>query len=68
MKKAQVSVGKTYAVKVSDRIVPVTLTEESPYGGWNGRNEATGRTVRIRTAARLRFEAVRGESGKWRKA
>jgi len=30
------------------------LTRECEYGGWYGKNLATGREIRIRTAARLR--------------
>lgn len=54
MKKADVSVGETYAVKVSGKVVGVRLVAESPHGGWVGRSLATGREVRIRTAAKLR--------------
>ena len=35
-------------------IVSVRIDRESPYGGWDATNLATGRTVRVRTAARLR--------------
>jgi len=65
MKKAEVKIGATYAVKVSERLVPVTITGVSVYGGWYGRNERTGREVRIRGAQRLRFRVVR-EDGKWK--
>ncbi|MCW5982704.1 MAG: hypothetical protein KIT09_31740 [Bryobacteraceae bacterium] len=44
----------TYVVKVSGRLAPVKILRESPYGGWVGRNERTGREVRIRSAAKLR--------------
>jgi len=54
MKKADVEIGSTYIVKVSGVLAKVRITGESPYGGWNGRNLATGREVRIRSAARLR--------------
>ncbi len=47
-------VGHTYIVKVSGHLVPVKLTAISPYGGWVGRSEKTGREVRIRSAAKLR--------------
>ncbi len=57
MKKAQVEVGTTYIVKVSGVLAKVRITGESPYGGWNGRNLATGREIRIRSAARLRRPA-----------
>lgn len=59
MKKAQVRLGGRYEAKVSNKIVVVRLLRESPYGGWDAVNEATGRTIRIKSAARLRAE--RGE-------
>ena len=55
MKKTEVHIGETYAVKVSGRIVPVRLDRESSYGGWEGRNLRTGRRVHVKTAARLRY-------------
>jgi hypothetical protein len=54
MKKADVTIGATYIVKVSGKLTRVRLTRESPYGGWDGLNLATQREVRIRSAARLR--------------
>jgi hypothetical protein len=56
MKKKDVVVGKTYLVKVSGSVVPVRLKSESPYGGWDGVNTVTGRSVRVKTAGRLRGE------------
>ncbi len=56
MRKDQVQIGKTYAVKVSGRITYVRIVGESPYGGWNGVNVDTKKSVRIKTAARLRYE------------
>ena len=64
MRKSEVKIGGTYAVKVSDRIVPVTLVAENRFGGWIARNEKTGRDVRIKSAARLRFPVVRID-GRW---
>jgi hypothetical protein len=55
MKKRDVTVGQVYAVKVSGQVQEVRLVAESPYGGWVGRNLRTGREVRIRSAARLRY-------------
>ena len=55
MKKSDVVLGQVYAVKVSGRIQPVRVVSESTYGGWVGRNLQTGREVRIRSAARLRY-------------
>lgn len=59
MKKADVQVGATYIVKVSDTLSEVRLDRESPYGGWDGTNLNTDRYVRIRDARRLR-RLVRG--------
>jgi len=56
MKKKDVSVGKIYAVKVSGKVVPVKLVGESSYGGWDGKNLVTGRSVRVKTGGRLRRE------------
>jgi len=54
MKKNEVIIGGVYAAKVSGKVVPVRITGESPYGGWDAVNEQTKRTVRVRSAARLR--------------
>ena len=43
-------------MKVSGTLAKVRLTGEHPRGGWYGTNLATGREIRIRTAARLRSE------------
>jgi hypothetical protein len=67
MKQRDVVLGQVYAVKVSGRIQPVRLIAESPYGGWVGRNEQTGREIRIRSAARLRARLEKQE-GRWRLA
>jgi hypothetical protein len=67
MKKQDVVLGQVYAVKVSGRIQPVRVIAESRYGGWVGRNEQTGREIRIRSAAKLRARLEKnGES--WRLA
>lgn len=60
MKKAQVKIGHTYEAKVSGSRVLVTILNESPYGGWDARNEITKRIVRIKTAARLSGYVYRG--------
>lgn len=54
MKKAEVTIGHVYAVKVSGKVQPVRLVSISPFGGWNAVKENTGRSVRIRSAAKLR--------------
>ena len=56
MKKAEVEIRGVYVAKVSGRLVTVRLESESLYGGWDATNLATGRAVRIKSAARLRRE------------
>ena len=57
MQKQSVHIGSTYVVKVSGTLARVRITRDHPRGGWYGTNLATGREIRIRTAARLRSEA-----------
>ena len=54
MKKADVQIGATYLVKVSGNLVPVKITHEHPNGGWEGRSLKTRKTIRIKSAQRLR--------------
>ena len=61
MKKNEVEIGKVYVVKVSGHLTRVRIISESPFGGWNGKNIATGRDVRIRSAARFRFAIDGGQ-------
>lgn len=56
MKTAAVRIGAKYTAKVSGAVVPVVVLRESRHGGWEARNEKTGRTIRIRSARRLREE------------
>jgi hypothetical protein len=56
MRKGDAILGQVYAVKVTCRIQPVRLVAQSPHGGWLGRNLQTGRSVRIRSAARVRYQ------------
>ena len=56
MQKHNIKVGSTYIVKVSGTLARVRITREHVRGGWYGTNLATGREIRIRTAARLRKE------------
>jgi hypothetical protein len=58
MQKHNIKVGATYIVKVSGTLARVRITREHDRGGWYGTNLATGREIRIRTAARLRSEAT----------
>jgi hypothetical protein len=61
MKKRDIEIGKTYLAKVSGNLVPVRITSESAYGGWNAVNSTTGREVRIRGAGRLRRPVDTGQ-------
>ena len=54
MKKTDVQIGATYLVKVADNLVPVKITREHPSGGWEGTSTKTGKTIRIKSAQRLR--------------
>ena len=54
MQKSEIIIGGVYVAKVSGKLVPVRIVQASPYGGWAGVNIATGREVRVKTAARLR--------------
>jgi hypothetical protein len=54
MKNSDVQVGATYLVKVADNLVPVKLVREHPSGGWEGVSAKTGKTIRIKSAQRLR--------------
>jgi hypothetical protein len=60
MKKDQVKLGGEYLAKVSGKVVPVRIDKENPHGGWDATSAATGKSVRIKSAQRLRG-AVNGE-------
>ena len=62
MQKDNVHIGSTYIVKVSGTLAKVRITREHQRGGWYGTNLATGREIRIRTAARLRKEVIPARS------
>jgi len=57
MKKNEVVIGGRYLAKVSGRVVPVRITGESRYGGWDAVNVETNRAVRIKSPQRLRRPA-----------
>lgn len=54
MKKNGIQLGKVYACKVTNSVVPVRLDRENPHGGWDGTNLKTNKQVRVKTAQRLR--------------
>ena len=54
MKKTDVHIGKQYTAKVTNKLVAVEILAENPHGGWDAKNLATGKTVRIKSVQRLR--------------
>jgi hypothetical protein len=56
MKKNEIKIGHTYSVKVTDKVVPVRIDAEHASGGWTATNLVTNKTIRIKSAHRLREE------------
>jgi len=54
MENKKVQIGEKYVAKVSGRLTVVRILELSRYGGWEARNEKTGRRVHIRSGRKLR--------------
>ena len=54
MKQSDVKIGATYQVKVASNLVPVKIVRPHDSGGWEGTSVKTGKTIRIKTAQRLR--------------
>ena len=63
VKKADVVLGKRYLAKVSGKIVTVVPYYKTVDRGWFATNCATGRTIRVKTAARLREIREEGNRG-----
>ena len=55
MRAKDVHIGETYVAKVSGKLADVRIDAVSPHGGWDGTNTDSGRSVRIRSPQRLRF-------------
>lgn len=64
MKRRDVELGGHYVARISGRMAVVRLDRESPHGGWDATNVVTGRSVWIRSAAKLRRPSS-AEAGKW---
>jgi len=62
MKKNEVKVGGVYTAKVTDKVVPVRI-DAVKGTGWSATNMATGKTIYIKSAQRLRGEA-KGDAAK----
>jgi hypothetical protein len=58
MKKADVKLGGIYLAKVSGTVVPVRIlgVQVYPHSGYVAESQMTGRTIHVKTAARLRME------------
>lgn len=54
MKKKDVEIGATYKAKISNSLTEVRIDREYHFGGWLATNLRTGRSVRIKSAAKLR--------------
>lgn len=54
MKNNDVQIGGVYQAKVSDKLVEVRIDGANRHGGWDATNLTTGKTVRIKSAQRLR--------------
>ena len=46
-RKARITIGGVYVAKVSGKLVSVRIDCETPYGGWDATNLATGSAVHI---------------------
>ena len=60
MLKKDVRIGGHYAIAHTsyNRFSVVRIDSESIYGGWNATKLSTNRRIRIKTAAKLRFEVT----------
>lgn len=74
MLKAQVKIGKYYAIRhYSDdarKLSVIRIEGPNPYGGYNATKLSTGRMIRIKSAAKLRYEVELNpdtNGPKWRK-
>ncbi len=58
MKKAEIAFGKHYVALVSGQLAIIRIVGSSPFGGWSAENVKTKRSVRVRSAQRLRYEVI----------
>jgi hypothetical protein len=58
MLKRQVKIGSYYAIAHTsyNKLSVVQITGENRYGGYDAVKLSTGRTIRIKSAAKLRYE------------
>jgi hypothetical protein len=73
MLKRDVKIGAHYAIRhhsdPSHKLSVIRIDSESRYGGYNATKLKTGRTIRIKSAAKLRYEVELNPDAppKWRK-
>lgn len=76
MLKRQVKIGSHYAIRhhtdSATKLSIVRIDSISQYGGYNATKLTTGRTIRIKSAGKLRYEVERDPDNhttgrKWRK-
>jgi hypothetical protein len=69
MLKSQVKIGSHYAIRhhtdSATKLSVVRIESVSQYGGYNATKLSTGRSIRIKSAAKLRHEVEKGGDGKW---
>ena len=67
MLKKQVVFGALYYIRDHDgRFRVIRILDENPYGGYNATKLKTGRTIRIKSAAKLRARVQQNpETGKY---
>jgi hypothetical protein len=62
MLKKEIRIGGHYAIRHHTdspyKLSVIRIDSPSPYGGWNATKLTTGRTIRIKSAAKLRYEVV----------
>jgi hypothetical protein len=55
MKDRDITIGGYYAAEINGRLVTVRVISRMTTGGWYVKNTASGRTVYLRSARRLRY-------------
>jgi hypothetical protein len=67
MLKNQVKIGGHYAIRHhgDSKLSVICIDSVSQYGGYNATKLKTGRAIRIKSAAKLRFEVKRNAEGRW---
>lgn len=61
MLKKQVKIGSHYAIRHNGetKLSVIRIDSESRFGGYNATRLKTGRAIRIKSAAKLRYEVIR---------